>query len=222
MRRDVRASIGRKAAHLRMPLGLSKKEEKKHLDWFEQWVKGRFNKNKNLGKQFFGKIYQHGDVLTVGKKQYNISLQLTDRKTHSGRLRNGTIYLNLAAADEPAHLQKSIRHLLSRLVAQDFLPEITRRTQELNQLHFKKNIKGVRLKYNQSNWGSCSSSGNLNFSTRLLFAPDPVIDYVIIHELSHLIEMNHSPRFWALVEQAMPDYKEKEQWLKVHGPACQF
>lgn len=93
---------------------------------------------------------------------------------------------------------------------------------ELNQIHFQKDFKSVNLKYNSSNWGSCSTRGNINLSTRLLFAPDTVIDYVIIHELTHLIEMNHSPKFWQLVKGAMPDYKEKEKWLKVNGSQCDF
>jgi predicted metal-dependent hydrolase len=56
----------------------------------------------------------------------------------------------------------------------------------------------------------------------LLFAPAEVIDYIIIHELAHLVEMNHSDRFWALVAAAMPDYVEKERWLKVNDHHCQF
>ena len=59
-------------------------------------------------------------------------------------------------------------------------------------------IKGIFLKYNHSNWGSCSHNGNINLSTRLLFAPEAVQDYVIVHELAHLVEPNHSDRFWAL------------------------
>jgi predicted metal-dependent hydrolase len=68
-------------------------------------------------------------------------------------------------------------------------------------MYFQKPIKSVNLKYNLSNWGSCSTKGNINLSTRLLFAPDDVIDYVIIHELAHLLEMNHSPHFWAIVKR---------------------
>jgi predicted metal-dependent hydrolase len=78
------------------------------------------------------------------------------------------------------------------------------------------------LKYNQTNWGSCSTRGNINLSTRLLFAPDDVIDYVIIHELAHLLEMNHSNRFWNIVKKAMPEYREKEVWLKKNGHLCDF
>jgi hypothetical protein len=53
-------------------------------------------------------------------------------------------------------------------------------------------------------------------------APDDILEYVCIHELAHLCEMNHSPRFWALVKKAMPDYKEKEKWLKANGDTCFF
>ncbi|HKZ41668.1 MAG TPA: M48 family metallopeptidase, partial [Candidatus Hodarchaeales archaeon] len=61
-----------------------------------------------------------------------------------------------------------------------------------------------------------------NISTRLLFAPDEVLEYVCIHELAHLIEHNHSDRFWALVEKAMPYYPQQKQWLKEHGESIRF
>lgn len=69
----------------------------------------------------------------------------------------------------------------------------------------------------RSRWGSCSSKGNLNFNFRLILTPPQTIDYVIIHELCHLKEMNHSHKFWSLVEQCMPEYKVWEKWLKVEG-----
>ena len=100
--------------------------------------------------------------------------------------------------------------------------EIIRRVDELNHLFFRKTVKSVHFKYNHSNWGSCSASGNLNFSTRLLFAPDDVMDYVIIHELAHLVELNHSDKFWSLVAAAMPDYEEKERWLRDNAHLCRF
>ena len=108
------------------------------------------------------------------------------------------------------------------MVAQDYLPEIIRRVNELNNLYFRQPVRSVNLKYNHSNWGSCSSKSNLNLSTRLLFAPPDVIDYVIIHELAHLIELNHSDRFWKLVSDAMPDYRKKEKWLDANDHLCHF
>ena len=117
---------------------------------------------------------------------------------------------------------KAIRTLLSRIVGADYLPAITRRVLALNEQHFRRPIKGVKLKYNHSNWGSCSNSGNINLSTRLLFAPQEVVDYVIIHELAHLIELNHSHRFWDEVARAMPEYEKHEAWLKEFGAGCDF
>ena len=71
-------------------------------------------------------------------------------------------------------------------------------------------------------WGSCSEKGNINISTRLLFAPEDVLEYVCIHELAHLIEQNHSEKFWQLVKNAMPNYQEKRKWLKENGDSICF
>lgn len=72
----------------------------------------------------------------------------------------------------------------------------------------------IKINSAKRRWASCSSKGNLNFSYRLIMAPKSVIDYVIIHELSHLTHMNHSKDFWALVQQRCPNYKAYEKWLK--------
>ena len=80
----------------------------------------------------------------------------------------------------------------------------------------------VAIKEQKSRWGSCSRKGNLNFNWRLLLAPLPVLDYVVIHELCHLKELNHSARFWALVARACPDYVVRRRGLRQHGRTLQF
>ncbi len=75
----------------------------------------------------------------------------------------------------------------------------------------------VRIKDQRSRWGSCSGKGNLNFNWRILMAPEAVCDYVIIHELCHLVHMDHSERFWKLVESVCPDYRRCRAWLKEQG-----
>ncbi len=222
MRYNVRASIGKRAVILRFPLLLSKSQREKQLAHFYVWIEQQFEKHANLGARFFGKEYRDGDQLTVGERNYFIKIETTENRNHSAKLSNRIIQIKLATGDSELNLNKSIKLLLSRVVARDFLPEISRRTKELNQLYFKNKIKNIRLKYNQSNWGSCSSKGNINLSTRLLFAPPDVIDYVIIHELAHFLEMNHSPRYWKIIASAMPDYKGKEKWLKKNGHLCDF
>jgi hypothetical protein len=71
----------------------------------------------------------------------------------------------------------------------------------------------------KSKWGSCTGKGNLSFHALLLLAPPQVLDSVVVHELCHLKEMNHSPRFWAEVEKVLPQYRQTRNWLKLNGPA---
>ncbi|WP_027399201.1 M48 family metallopeptidase [Anaerovorax odorimutans] len=76
------------------------------------------------------------------------------------------------------------------------------------------NYNRIRVNKAKSRWGSCSEKGNINFTYRLIFAPKEVIDYIVVHELAHLKEMNHSKRFWHVVNEIMPDYKERCKVLK--------
>ena len=75
----------------------------------------------------------------------------------------------------------------------------------------------ITVRDQKTRWGSCSAQGNLNFNWRLILAPEGVLDYVVIHELAHRKEMNHSRQFWSLVEAVMPDYRLRRRWLRDHG-----
>lgn len=75
----------------------------------------------------------------------------------------------------------------------------------------------ISIREQKTRWGSCSSDGNLNFNWRLIFAPEEVLDYIVIHELAHRKEMNHSPAFYKVVSEIMPDYKNQQKWLRENG-----
>ena len=75
----------------------------------------------------------------------------------------------------------------------------------------------ITLRDQKSRWGSCSSAGQLSFSWRLVLAPPFVLDYVAAHEVAHLAEMNHGPRFWRLVAKTLPAFEEAKVWLRIHG-----
>ena len=77
----------------------------------------------------------------------------------------------------------------------------------------------VTVKKQKTLWGSCSAKGNLNFNCLLLRCPEDVMDYVIVHELCHRRELNHSPRFWAEVERILPEYRKPLKWLRTEGQA---
>ena len=90
---------------------------------------------------------------------------------------------------------------------------IESRINSLNQV-YNFSFNRIFVKNHKSRWGSCSSSKNLNFNYRLVSLPLPLADYIIVHELCHLKEMNHSSRFWRLVSKSVPDYQERRKELK--------
>lgn len=75
----------------------------------------------------------------------------------------------------------------------------------------------ITIRDQKTRWGSCSASGTLSFSWRLMLAPPTILDYVVVHELCHFEHMNHSREFWQAVENILPDYKQRRDWLKEHG-----
>ncbi|MBV8658622.1 MAG: M48 family metallopeptidase [Burkholderiales bacterium] len=112
------------------------------------------------------------------------------------------------AAGIPVALTKLMRREARSFLAERLAQWASR--MQLRYSEFKLSSAGTR-------WGSCSSAGVIRLNWRLMQAPLPVIDYVIIHELCHLVELNHSARFWALVAAVCPDWKVKRDWLKQHG-----
>lgn len=107
--------------------------------------------------------------------------------------------------------EQDIRLLTTR--AKRVIPSKVRKYAEIIGVDYGR----ITIRMQKSRWGSCSGQGNLNFNCLLMNAPEEIIDYVVVHELCHRKEMNHSPRFWAEVEKILPDYKNRRKWLKDHG-----
>jgi len=112
---------------------------------------------------------------------------------------------------DPIHLPRRLRDHLARL-ARD---ELARRARPLAE-RIGHQIMRINVRDTKSRWGSCSANGNLSFSWRLIFAPEDVVDYVVAHEVAHLAEMNHGPRFWRLVETLAPGNVRQRRWLDRH------
>jgi predicted metal-dependent hydrolase len=112
---------------------------------------------------------------------------------------------------DPAHLARRVRDHLIAAARAELVPRARRLAARIGR-----DVARVNVRDTKSRWGSCSGQGNLSFSWRLIFTPEPVLDYVVAHEVAHLAEMNHGPRFWHLVESLTPGSAGPRGWLKRH------
>lgn len=118
----------------------------------------------------------------------------------------------LIVTGDPAHLERRVVDFLKREARIDFEAATARHAATLGV-----KVKTIRLGDPASRWGSCSSSGTIAYSWRVIMAPPHVLDYLVAHEVAHLREMNHSPRFWRLVEGLCPGLETSKHWLTKHG-----
>ena len=222
-RRNIRYSITGKSINVLIPKGIVLQSIDNILAEVEQWARAEFSKNPSLLNRFRVIVYQNGEFIRVFGKDFKLLIFEENRKGLSGKVvENQYVELRVPQGADQNLLHKAIGQLLSRVLSDFFHKDIVKRVQHYNQTYFQEKIESIRLKNNQSNWGSCSSKKNINLSSRLLFAPTEVLDYVIVHELAHLKEMNHSSRFWKIVRDVMPDYEDKEDWLKEYGHTLKF
>jgi predicted metal-dependent hydrolase len=118
----------------------------------------------------------------------------------------------LCVAGAAPHVDRRVSDYLRREAKRDLEAASARFAVELGV-----GIRRVAVRDQASRWGSCSTAGALSFSWRLILAPRWVLDYLAAHEVAHLLEMNHSPRFWRLVRRLCPDHERAKIWLDVHG-----
>jgi predicted metal-dependent hydrolase len=144
------------------------------------------------------------------------------------RDRRGTVAIepvdgvpSLIVAGDPAHLRRRVIDFLKREARRDLEPRVRHHAEALAVT-----VKAIRLRDQTSRWGSCTATGHLSFSWRLIMAPPFVLDYLAAHEVAHLREMNHSRRFWRLCEGLCPQTRQARTWLnaegaKLHAIGCQ-
>ncbi|MBC8046788.1 MAG: M48 family metallopeptidase [Fimbriimonadaceae bacterium] len=221
-RSNCTVSIGKKGVHIRLSKYLNKENRQQQFFSLKKWAFDYILEHKLYEQKVQIRKYNDGDIFKIQGKEYIIKITYDERNASKGNLKNGIIHLTLSTGMKPREEQKHKSYLVSRLIGNEYQPMIAQRMQYLNDTHFQKKIKKVTLRYNQTNWGSCSHDGKISVSTGLLFAPPEIIDYILIHELAHLVEHNHSDRFWSLVESKMPGYNIAEKWLSENGKNCVF
>lgn len=211
----MRISVGVEHLILRIPNFILRPSTETSLKWAKSWFEKKISKHPHLLTRFENSPLQNGHRFKLLERAYQLNIV-----QHTQDRLGCTVTQDEILISRPDNNITSVRSeiaLIHLSLAKYFKEEIKTMVGQLNDLYFQEELKRINLKYNRSNWGSCSTKKNINLSTRLLFAPIPVIEYVIIHELAHLKEMNHSKKFWSIVESIDPKFKEKEKWLKVNA-----
>jgi predicted metal-dependent hydrolase len=179
----------------------------KLLDDKTRWIKEKlalhFQTRSKSNKQFVS-----GECFSYLGRNYRL-------KVHKGqyepiKLSRGRFNVTLrAGSDNPELIQDSLTSWYKQR-AQAKLTEKSKRYAEIIGVTYA----SVGIKLYKSRWGSCSVGGNIDFNWHIIMAPNRIVDYVVIHELCHLIHHDHSPKYWQQVERIMPDYAECKAWLK--------
>lgn len=160
---------------------------------------------------------ENGDKLFYRGIKYQLHIVKDNRiKDYKIELDNNklTIFIN-------SNIQKSIPQILVSWYKQKAKELVNERITYYKHF-FNKKINKITIKNQKRRWGSCSSLGNLNFNFRIAMLPDTMLDYIIVHEMCHLIYLNHSKDFWRSVEAILPDYKAREQWIKLNTAMYDF
>lgn len=169
--------------------------------------RGKWRPERSGKARFF-----HGQRVRALGREYEIAIMQAGR--FGARSDGGRIVVKA-----PAHpdAETKVTRLVRREMMRELMPILAERVHALNGRHFQAPLAGITVRDNLSRWGSCGPDGSISLNFRLLFMPEDVLDYVIVHELAHMKYRGHGPRFWALVEKAMPDYCERRRWLKENG-----
>lgn len=172
----------------------------------QNWIQTKQTKQKQKLIEVPKKNFQNGESFYFLGEYYELMVQENFSEKFS--FRKGFIL-----CDSVAHKSDEILTEWFKKKAKKILPERVAYFAQLHQFSYNE----VKISSAQKRWGSCNKKKNLNFSWRLIMAPLKVIDYVVVHELAHTKEMNHSKDFWNIVERLYPSFRIHKKWLKENG-----
>jgi hypothetical protein len=153
--------------------------------------------------------FNHDTILPLFDVDHKIHVVLDkNRKRTSISLKDNVITVKTNKADPGSRIDRFLRNLA--------LKRITEMCHEKAAI-IQKPISSINVRDTKTRWGSCSASGGLSFSWRLIFAPYETLDYIVAHEVAHLVHLNHSKEFWALCRELSESYTKGKHWIKLHG-----
>lgn len=160
------------------------------------------------------KEYVNGESFTYLGRNYRLRCELGG--CEGVKLKNGYLTVTLGIGNSEAHSEGSVQHSLRQWYQTRALEKLKEKTKRYSGI-LGVSPNSVNIKEYKARWGSCSSNGDITYNWRIIIAPHQVVDYIVVHELCHLLEHNHGPKYWKHVEHIVPNYKECREWLKNNG-----
>ncbi|GAB4357844.1 MAG: M48 family metallopeptidase [Oricola sp.] len=206
-RLTLRIKPGDKGLSVTTPVGISMLEVERFLYRNREWLEERLEKMPERPQ------VRPGIKIPIRGVNHEIVHEPGRGVTEAIRSEGGA---RLIVRGERIHLPRRVADFLKKEAKAEIEALVAKHTATVGR-----KAKAVRFKDTASRWGSCSAEGNLSFSWRIMMAPRPVIDYLVAHEVAHLVHMNHGKDFWALCEELCPDTDRCKVWLKKNGAALQ-
>jgi predicted metal-dependent hydrolase len=207
-RLTLRIDAGGKGLRITIPPGLARGEVERFLDRHQGWLETKLAKVPDRPQ------VRPGIRLPLRGVPHLIVHEPGRRGTVTQGEEDGAPALLVHG--ERRHLPRRLADFLKREAKRDIEALVAKHTASVGRP-----AKAIRFKDTSSRWGSCTADGSLSFSWRIMMAPPTVIDYLVAHEVAHLREMNHGPKFWALCRELCPRTEEARAWLKRNGNALQ-
>lgn len=208
-RRSIGLRIDPTGLIVSIPARLPQHEAEKVLARKSAWILAKLNELRNCATPTFA--WQTGQMLPFLGSPIELSVEPGSARTKP-LLAEGVLRIFMPGQCDADVLASRVLQWYRREALAFFQHRITAYARQLDVEVSKLSLSNARTR-----WGSCTSTGVIRLNWRLIKAPPPIIDYVVVHELAHRIEMNHSPAFWRAVEQACPDFSELRKLLKTHG-----
>ncbi|KEJ03600.1 M48 family metallopeptidase [Clostridium botulinum] len=207
-RKTISIKIGKEfIIEVTAPLGTNEYTIEQVLKKEEKWIIEKIKKLKEV--ENFNGYYYLGELYYLKIKEVKslyFKLEVDSNKF--------MVYINSGILKEKREV--IIKDNLEKFYKKQAVKVLKERTDYYSNI-LKVAPKNIVVKNQKTLWGSCSSKGNINYNYKIVMAPLKILDYIVVHELCHLVHMNHSKDFWHLVESIIPDFKERRNWLKENG-----
>lgn len=214
-----------RARHFRMQIGQDRQltivvpkramrfQIRRFVSEHQSWIKKQVERLKTEKDLCPPHEYKEGEVFFYFGEKIYLSIEPHKLKRPKVKVAGDQLQVFLFKSVSKSEGVKQVKSAVEGFYKKKAEEAIHDRLQFFNE-HYGFKYNRVSLRNQKSRWGSCSRLKNLNFNWRLIMAPIEVIDYVVVHELCHLKQMNHSPKFWKLAEETIPNYKEVRKWLR--------